>query len=52
VDYTAFVAFLICTMRLWSALGVRNPSNPEIDELLTGLRDGSVAVPDPEVHLR
>ncbi len=27
VDYTAFVAFLICTMRLWSALGVRDPSN-------------------------
>jgi hypothetical protein len=52
VDYTAFLAFLICTMRLWSALGVRNPSNPEIDELLAGLRDGSVAVPHPEVHLR
>lgn len=52
VDYTAFVAFLICTMRLWSALGVRDPSNHEIDELLAGLREGRVKVPDPEAHLR
>jgi hypothetical protein len=51
VDYTAFVAFLVCTMRLWSALGVRNPSDEEIDELIAGLRGGSVKIPHPEAHL-
>jgi len=51
VDYTAFVAFLIATFRLWSALGVRDPSNEEIDDLLAGLREGRVKVPDPEAHL-
>lgn len=51
VDYTAFVCFLICTMRMWSAMGVRNPSNEEIDELLADLRSGKAKIPDPEVHL-
>lgn len=51
VDYTGFVCFLVCTMRMWSALGVRNPSDAEIDELIAGLRDGRVKIPDPEAHL-
>lgn len=51
VDYTAFVAFLVCTLRLWSALGVRNPSDAEIDELIAGLRGGTVRVPHPGAHL-
>ena len=52
VDYTAFVCFLVCTMRMWSAMGVRSPSDAEIDELIAGLRNGDVAVPPADVHLR
>jgi hypothetical protein len=52
VDYSAFVCFLICTMRMWSAMGVRNPSDVEIDELIAGLRAGSVTVPPADAHLR
>lgn len=52
VDYTAFVCFLVCTMRMWSAMGVRSPSNAEIDELIAGLRNGDVTVPPADVHLR
>jgi hypothetical protein len=51
VDYTGFVCFLVCTMRMWSALGVRNPSDDEIDGLITDLREGRVAIPHPEAHL-
>ena len=52
VDYSAFVCFLICTMRMWSAMGVRNPSDVEIDELIAGLRAGNVTVPPADAHLR
>jgi hypothetical protein len=52
VDYTAFVCFLIATMRMWSAMGVRNPPNEEIDQLLADLRSGKAKIPDPEAHLR
>jgi hypothetical protein len=51
VDYTAFVCFLICTLRMWSAMGVHSPSEAEIDELIAGLRGGEVKVPPPDVHL-
>jgi hypothetical protein len=51
VDYTAFVCFLVCTMRMWSAMGVRNPSDEEIDALIVDLRSGTAKIPDPEVHL-
>jgi hypothetical protein len=51
VDYTGFVCFLVCTMRMWSALGVRNPSDREVDELIEGLQGGRVKIPDPEAHL-
>jgi hypothetical protein len=52
VDYSAFVCFLICTMRMWAAMGVRNPSDVEIDELIAGLRAGNVTVPAADAHLR
>jgi hypothetical protein len=51
VDYTAFVGFLVCTMRLWSALGVRSPSDAEIDSIIADLREGRARIPHPEVHL-
>jgi hypothetical protein len=51
VDYTGFVCFLVCTMRMWSALGVRNPADAEIDELIAGLREGRVKIPQPDAHL-
>jgi len=51
IDYTGFVCFLVCTMRLWSALGVRNPSDEEIDELIADLKEGRATIPDPEAHL-
>jgi hypothetical protein len=39
-------------MRMWSAMGVRNPSDVEIDELIAGLRAGNVTVPAADAHLR
>ncbi len=51
VDYTGFVCFLICTLRMWSAMGVRNPPDAEIDELIASLRDGRREIPHPEAHL-
>lgn len=52
IDYTGFVCFLVCTMRMWSAMGVRNPSDEEIDQLIETLRHGEAQIPNPEAHLR
>lgn len=51
VDYTGFVCFLVCTIRMWSAMGVRNPSESEIDQLIADLRGGRARVPPPDAHL-
>ena len=51
VEYTAFIAFLIATMRLWQALGVGEPTVEEIDELLRSYRDGSAAALDPAARI-
>ena len=51
IDYTGFVCFLICTLRMWSAMGVRNPPDTEIDELIASLREGRREIPHPEAHL-
>lgn len=52
VDYTGFVCFLVCTIRMWSAMGVRNPSESEIDQLIADLRGGHAQIPPPDAHLR
>jgi hypothetical protein len=51
VEYSAFIAFLIMTMRLWQALGVPDPSDAEIDELLQSYRDGTGPDIDPQARI-
>lgn len=51
VEYSAFIAFLIMTMRLWQALGVPQPTHDEIDELLRSYRDGTAPVIDPVARI-
>jgi hypothetical protein len=51
VEYSAFIAFLIMTMRLWQALGVPQPTRDEIDELLRSYRDGTAPVIDPVARI-
>jgi hypothetical protein len=41
VDYTIFILFLALTMRLQQAVGIVDPSDDEIDELVAALRDGT-----------
>jgi hypothetical protein len=52
LEFTAFIGFLLMTIRLWQALGVPDPSAEEIDDLVAGLVSGAVAVPDPTARLR
>jgi len=40
VEYAAFATFLLSTFRLWQALGVPEPSDAEIDELIASYRRG------------
>jgi hypothetical protein len=40
VEYSAFITFLISTFRLWQALGVPEPSDAEIDDLLAAYGRG------------
>jgi hypothetical protein len=51
LEYTAFIAFLIMTMRLWQAVGVPDPSSEEIDELLRSFRDGTASAVDPDARI-
>jgi hypothetical protein len=46
VDYTAFIMWLSWIMRMMQALGTPAVSDPELDAVIAGLKDGSVAVPD------
>ncbi|MFC8663063.1 hypothetical protein [Streptomyces sp. NPDC057199] len=41
VDYTAFILWLQWTLRMFQALGMEDPSDQEIDELLAAVKDGS-----------
>jgi hypothetical protein len=45
LEFTVFLGFLLMVIRLWQALGVPDPTEEEIDELLRGLEDGSVPMP-------
>jgi hypothetical protein len=51
VEYTAFITFLVSTMRLWQALGVPEPTDAEIDELLGAYRSGRGPVVDPAARV-
>jgi hypothetical protein len=51
VEYTAFIAFLIMTFRLWQALGVPDPSAAEIDELLDSYRAGAAPAVNPQARI-
>lgn len=51
VEYSAFIAFLIMTMRLWQALGVPDPSPAEIDEMLSSYREGTGPEIDPAARI-
>jgi hypothetical protein len=51
VDYTAFILWLQWIIRMMQMLDVHNPSDDEIDAIITGLREGTVEVPDFRARL-
>jgi alkylhydroperoxidase family enzyme len=51
LEYTVFIAFLVMTMRLWQALGVPEPTDEEVDELLRGFRSGEHPMADPAARI-
>jgi hypothetical protein len=46
VEYTGFILWLQWIIRMMQVLGVEDPDDAQIDALLAGLKDGSVAVPN------
>jgi hypothetical protein len=50
LEFTGFVGFLICTFRLWQALGVADVGRDEFAALLDSIRDGTVELPDPSAR--
>jgi hypothetical protein len=46
VEYTGFILWLQWIIRMMQALGVTSPPDDEIDALIRGLRDGSIALPN------
>jgi hypothetical protein len=52
VEYTGFVLWLQWIIRMKQALGVRSPSDEQIDAIVRGLRDGSTTIPDFRQRLR
>jgi hypothetical protein len=51
LEFTVLAGFLLCTFRLWQALGVTDVPDAEIDALLQGYRDGTTAAVDPEARI-
>jgi hypothetical protein len=51
LEFTVFCGFLLCTFRLWMALGVTDPTQAEVDALLQAYRDGTAAVVDPAARI-
>jgi 4-carboxymuconolactone decarboxylase len=51
VELTILVGFLLMTIRLWQALGVSQPSDEEIRELLRRLREGELEPPDANARI-
>jgi hypothetical protein len=46
VEYAGFVLWLNWIMRMMQLLDVNNPSDEEVDGIIAGIKDGSIAVPD------
>lgn len=51
LEFTIFIGFLLMVIRLWQALGVPDPTDEEIDELMRGLRDGTVDIPERNARI-
>jgi hypothetical protein len=51
VEFTVLCGFLVCTFRLWQALGVSERSDAEVDGLLRAQLDGSAAAVDPAARI-
>ncbi|MCR5879552.1 hypothetical protein [Phenylobacterium sp. J367] len=47
VEFTGFVGFLLCTFRLWQALGVPDVGRAAFDDALARLLDAEATLPDP-----
>jgi len=51
VEFTVLLGFLLMTIRLWQALGVPEPTDAEIRELIDDLRAGRTGLPDPTARI-
>lgn len=51
VEFTVLVGFLLLTIRLWQALGVPEPTEDEIQELLREARSGTLSLPEPDARI-
>jgi hypothetical protein len=51
VEFTVLLGFLTLTIRLWQALGVREPTPAELEELLQSLREGTLELPAPDARI-
>jgi len=51
VEFTVLVGFLVMTIRMWNAFGVPEPSDEDIGDLLAGLREGRIELPDPSARI-
>ena len=46
VEYTGFILWLQWIIRMMQVLGVENPPDEKIDAIISGIRDGSVELPN------
>jgi hypothetical protein len=51
VELTAFVGHLLMTIRVMQAIGIPANTDAEVDELLQGILDGTVEIPDPRARV-
>ena len=52
LDYTAFILWLQWILRMMQALGVNEPDDAEIDQLISDLKDGTRPIPDFRQRIR
>jgi hypothetical protein len=51
IAYAAFVTRLLSNERLMKVLGLDEPSDAQVDELLQGFLDGTAEIPDPNARI-